>query len=339
MKRFHIKTEAVSLLFIAVLALSGFFVTPNKAKAANYVNLLNVTDTAQADFPVNLDFDMQYRTDAYIKINVPVRADMTVNIYASGSTDSIYTGTATETSVWKYNSKENYYYFPITWKRIIPGSYRICITFGAETQYTIAGIQTKPYITISNKSLVLTRGFSQKLSATNATGAVNWISGKRDIATVDSNGKVTAKNIGAATITAISEDGAEAACKVTVKANAYTKKKMTLSECEELSAYINCIKASYDKKGNLVIKARILNNCGYQIVKIDSLKIRVKNASGKTIGTSVTKNKKVSIKNGKIKTYTFTIKKSNLKIKKVQNLRNASISFPDEDWDFTYRSY
>ncbi len=333
MKRFHIKMKAVSLLFVVLLALSGLFVTPNKAKATNYVGLLNASDTAQADFPVNLDFNMQYQTDAYIEIDVPARVDMTVNIYASGSTDPIYTGTATETSVWEYDSEENVYYFPITWgqmisSQIIPGSYRISVTFGAETRYTIGGIQIKPPIAISNKTLILTKGFSQKLSTTNGVGTVKWTSDKKNTATVDSNGKVTAKNIGKATITATSEDGSKATCKVTVKANAYTNAKMTFADCTKPSPYINCTKVSYDKKGNLIIKARILNNCGYQIVKIKSLQLNVKNASGKIIGTSVTKNKKISIKNRQIKGITFTIKKSKLKIKKMQDLRNASISIP-----------
>jgi len=79
-------------------------------------------------------------------------------------------------------------------------------------------------VTLNTTSASVMRGNTLQLTATvfptNATNrAVTWKTSNSDIATVDSNGKVTGKNIGKATITATTADGTllTASCLVTVK--------------------------------------------------------------------------------------------------------------------------
>lgn len=81
-------------------------------------------------------------------------------------------------------------------------------------------------VELNKKDLTLTEGDTETLKATvspnDATNLkVTWESDKTDIATVDSNGKVTAVKSGSAKITVTTEDGNKTAtCDVTVEAKA-----------------------------------------------------------------------------------------------------------------------
>lgn len=82
-------------------------------------------------------------------------------------------------------------------------------------------------VTLDKSSLTLAEGGSAQLTAAvkpdNASNkAVTWESGDTSVATVDTNGKVTAVGAGTATITATTQDGGKtAACVVTVTAQTY----------------------------------------------------------------------------------------------------------------------
>lgn len=82
-------------------------------------------------------------------------------------------------------------------------------------------------VTLDKSSLTLAEGGSAQLTATvkpdNASNkAVTWESGDTSVATVDTNGKVTAAGAGTATITATTQDGGKTAtCVVTVTAQTY----------------------------------------------------------------------------------------------------------------------
>lgn len=89
-------------------------------------------------------------------------------------------------------------------------------------------------VTLNKSELALYTGGSATLTATvqpdDATNkAVNWSSSNEAVATVDTNGKVTAKAAGEATITATAADGSgkSATCTVTVKPAEYTVTVLT----------------------------------------------------------------------------------------------------------------
>lgn len=68
---------------------------------------------------------------------------------------------------------------------------------------------------LSKNSITLGKGESYRLDANDEVE--NYSSSNKSVATVDSNGKITAKGTGSATITAVTYDGRKATCKVTVK--------------------------------------------------------------------------------------------------------------------------
>ena len=77
-------------------------------------------------------------------------------------------------------------------------------------------------ISLNKTQLILDKGHTETLTATvlpaNAYSVLNWSSSNTSVATVDQNGKVTAKAAGNATITATATDGSgvKATCQVTV---------------------------------------------------------------------------------------------------------------------------
>ncbi len=92
-------------------------------------------------------------------------------------------------------------------------------------------------ITLSQSSATLTEGETLRLTATvkptNATNkSITWSSSNTSVATVDANGKVTAKAAGTATITATANDGSgvNASCVVTVEKKVVAVSSITLSQ-------------------------------------------------------------------------------------------------------------
>ncbi|MDE6251970.1 MAG: Ig-like domain-containing protein [Lachnospiraceae bacterium] len=101
----------------------------------------------------------------------------------------------------------------------------------AECVITVKEIEASK-IKLNRKAVTLNKGKSVYLKATispkNTTDkTVKWSSDKKSVATVDSEGKVTARKGGTATITAKTKNGKTAKCKVNVKEAA---KKVKLSK-------------------------------------------------------------------------------------------------------------
>lgn len=84
-------------------------------------------------------------------------------------------------------------------------------------------------ITLNNTSLTMTDGATKQLVKTitpsNAKTTLKWSTNNSKVATVDANGKVTAKAKENATITVTTANGKKATCNVTVRdASGYTTK-------------------------------------------------------------------------------------------------------------------
>lgn len=85
-------------------------------------------------------------------------------------------------------------------------------------------------VKLNETKLTLYKGQTAKLQATveDATGSVKWKSSKKAVATVNQNGKITAKKVGKTTIT-VKVDGVTAQCTVTVKKPTITLDAKSLS--------------------------------------------------------------------------------------------------------------
>ena len=111
---------------------------------------------------------------------------------------------------------------------------------------------------------------------------------------------------------------------MTVKENKYSVTKPSLSDARQVGYFVEAYKASYDKSGNLVINAIIINNSANRIACLKDVKFVVKDANGKVVGTYKASKYNVSVSSYSTKSVKFTLKKSLLKKKKI-DLRNATI--------------
>lgn len=155
-------------------------------------------------------------------LNILVGASDTlkVTIKPSNASNKDITWTSNNPSVVTVNSSGN-----ITAKKVGTAVITASLS-GNSTTCVINVVDTVSLksIKISKSSLTMKEQSSEKLNIiynpSNATNKkVTWKSSNTNIATVDSNGKITAKQAGTVTITAISNDGGfVSTCKVTVEA-------------------------------------------------------------------------------------------------------------------------
>lgn len=343
-----------SLLLIAALVFSGLSYQGKKAAAAtdqttifsasDFSNLTDETPLA-AGTPATHTFNVSSNGTISILVYTPNKIAMTLKI-TNASGKEIYNDTILSTDPYWYTTELSegvtVYYNGITWKQPTSDSYTLSLTFDQDTYFMAAAVQgpavqtpapptqqpvKTPTPSLNAQSVTLTAGFSQTISAYNTNGAVTWSSGNASIATV-SNGKITGKKPGKTTISAKTANGYTMTCSVTVKKNEYSVKKLSVKKVTYGKSGIDIYKVSYDKKGNLVLKTRVLNNSSYKLKELRNVKIKIKDNNGKLIGAySAKKIKKVNLKAGKAKAYTFKIKKSKLKNKKANlPLLSTSVS-------------
>lgn len=108
---------------------------------------------------------------------------------------------------------------------ITKGSYlhTISETSAAAAEFEI--FENKQELRISSSSLALKAGSSRQLSLENTDETVVWSSNNPNVAMVDTDGKVSAKQEGTATITATASTGAAAVCEVSVSSEQAPERK------------------------------------------------------------------------------------------------------------------
>lgn len=317
-----ISKKITAVILSAVMLVTGLFFAPAKSEAATgYDVILQNGGDATAGQEITYDYTIKKTGTTDNAVVVYSQTGVNIAIYkADQCIDSWYV--SAYSSDWEYS--EGCYVYGFTMPYSSTGDYQIRLNFDSNVGYGIAIIQDKNIPVISNKSITITKGFKKKLSVKDAGGTVKWSSSKKSVATVDSKGKVTAKKKGTATISAKTKDGSVLKCKVTVKDNIYTASKPVVSQVPYGQSILSVYRMSYDKKGNLILKCRIINNKGYNAYKIKNASVQVKAPNGKIMGTASLKSKSISISTGSYKDITMSIKKSKLKIKKA-DLRNSSI--------------
>lgn len=318
--------KAVAALAAVALAVSSITYNPASVKAES-VTLLDKEDVAIAGTDIEQEFVTENSGLLYIVLMVQQMVGGTIEIYEDGkSVGSDILGEETWTPARELGYDVDGYIYGLKIDDIVQAQWKVIMNFNTDTEYVLLASQEKEAqkAFLSQNAITLAKGFSEKLSVSGATGNIVWASSNNKIATVDSTGKVKAKKAGSAKITATTEDGQVLTCMVSVQKNEYNARRAYASEVTSGKCTMQVYKMSYDSKGNLVLKAVVLNNkAGYKTVGINKLTIKVKDAYGKAIGTFKVKNKKVSAEAGSSsKPLKFVIKKSALKNKKA-DLRTA----------------
>ncbi|MCI7107718.1 MAG: Ig-like domain-containing protein [Lachnospiraceae bacterium] len=318
---------ALAIAFTAVFAT----VTPVEAATTDYKSLYaspEMGEEGYANTEVRIHFTVPSEGKVWFLIQTLAPCEMKLALYNSAGNlvaddylGNPYTVSAYDSN-WYANSY-GYAEYDETWN-LAAGDYTYGITFTEDTPFLLDVIEEGTKATISQTKATITKGFTKKLSVSGGT-VKSWSSNKKSVATVDKKGKVTAKKAGKATITATLTDGTKLKCNVTVKDNKYSASKITTSDVYYGKCAMSAYSASFDTKGNLVVKTKFVNNDYYKVVALKNIKIVVKDGNGKTVGTYKASKKNVTVSSGSTKDITFTIKKSSLKKKKA-DLRNCTIT-------------
>ena len=337
------KTSRVLAILLALALIVGMvpFSTKDVSAATDENYMLEASGAATAGVPIEATFTMQSSGVAQFAIAVATQCNVTYS-FRNSAGETVYGPKTFLESDSQWSSTGSYPAFAFA-VNVPQGTYTISVTFDVDQlAYAVLGqpdLTSTPTPTpklaptIDSKTLTITKGFKDQIKILNAGGArITYKSSNAKIAAVNSKGKVTAKKKGTATITVKTSTGFTIPCKVIVKDNVYTVRKVAVSALPAGSFGVNVYKMSYDKKGNL-----ILNNRGYKAKYLKNFKITVKNDKGKKIGVYSAKKLTINLKSGKSKAYTFKIKKSKLKIKKTQDLRNASYPKSTGKYYYTYR--
>ncbi len=178
-------------------------------------------------------------------------------------------------------------------------------TYAKENGFKFIEISEPTSVSLNKTALTLDVGKSYTLTKTvspsNAVTSYTWSSSNTSVATVDGNGKVTAKKAGTATITVKTANGKTASCNVTVQAVqavptsvSLNKTSLTLdvSKSYTLAKTVSPSNAvtSYTWSSSNTSVATVDSNGKVTAKKAGTATITVKTSNGKTATCKVTVN-------------------------------------------------
>ena len=324
MKKTIAKRAWSAFLALAIMV-ATVFGNVTTAKAAT-TTLFESADEEYVIAGQELTYDFTLDQDSTVAVYIMVvnPCDMQIAMYNGAGT---LLDCGNENPHYVYASDFVYYegcYAYIGYIDMVAGDYKCGLKFASENYVLVGAEATTAAAKISQDTATITKGFTKKLTVSNGT-VKKWSSSKPAVASVDSKGKVTAKKTGTAKITATMEDGSKLTCTVKVKDNKYSRTKITTSDVAYNSYGAEAYSASFDAKGNLVVKVMIVNGGYGRMAKIPNFKVTVKDQNGKKVGTYSKSSFKVSVSSYSAKSYTVTIKKSSKLSAKKVDLRNSDI--------------
>lgn len=323
-----------TFLFLLTACFLACTVEITKADTTPTMLVERTTSTAQANLTNDSSFTVEEKGTVYVDVFLPERTQFT--IFITDSDNAIVNNpmniTVTDSEWEKFETADGAIYCNYVGIVLQPGSYTAGIRFPVDTDYAYDIMWEAPPIHISREQLTLANGLSHKLTLTNiGKKTVQWKSSNKKIAVVDKNGKVTAKaNKGSCKISA-TVDGKTLTCKVNVQKNVFTDVKVTPDSYNSASkAGAAAYQASYDDKGNMLVKICFANNSSKNCKYIKPLKIIIKTEGGKTIASYKVNKQELDVKSGQTKCFSVTIPKKNVKLAHA-DLRSASVTI-DGTW-------
>lgn len=325
MRKWFTKRIQPLLLVLALIAglWSGDMVS---VKAAETETLYELGETAvTAGQELSIPFTLKQTSEIDVNIFVKGASSVSVSVCDNDGKNVDWAKKAFTIQADQFTPvKSGYYGYVDTLSDVPIGDYIYKIVFTEDTSVMIGAYAAPVPAKMSQSKATITEGYTKKLYVNQGTVS-SWKSSKKSVAKVDGTGKITAVKPGKTTITATMADGTRVACAVTVKANAFSNSRITTSDVKKNRCSMEAYRASFDDKGNLVVKFSFVNNTSHKITSLKNVRVDVKNLKGQTVGTYKASTLKITVSANSSKRLTVTIKKSDLK-RKTADLRNSKIT-------------
>lgn len=313
MKKNLLKKIACALLTAVIFCTSiAAGTTPVNAAGESYVNIIHKVSTAEAHVPVKYNFSLSHKADIYFIIHTNERSGATITVREPvHDTELVNHYLPSSDPDWEYK-KDTGIYENTDRMSLDAGNYILELSFDMSVNFELSMNELTAAASLVNPKMTLTKGFSSTIKV-NGGIIKSCSSGNKKVATVNNKGKVTAKKTGTAKITVTLTNGKKLTCTVTVKANKYTAKKPSISDVPYNTYGMKAYSASFDKKGNLVVKFTVVNNSYGKIESIPKFAITVKDTKGNTTVSYKKSSYSVTVKSYSVKNCTVTVPKSSLK--------------------------
>ena len=319
----------VSILLVLTFVFTLTLTNASIVKADT--TILHKTNTASAGDPFNYTFSLDRESDLDFSVRTEYQTGIKLEIKdALLGTEIISDTIASTDSDWKYQKKTGVFELQHS-MHIAAGNYILEIVFDQDASFDFTMNQRPLTAKLNKTSLSITKGFSDSIKVTGGK-IKTCTSSNTKVATVTNKGKISAKANGKATIKVKLTNGKVLTCKVSVKPNIYNAKNITITDTLLNNYQMKAYKASFDKKGNLIIKFKIANNGSGRITTVHNFKITVTDSKKDTVATYKKTNFEADLNSFKDKSYSVTIPKSALK-KNVNNIdiRTAKIKITSSD--------
>lgn len=203
----------MSVVVCVACSLSGMEMTAQAA--ATYEDVFVETNGVFSSTGDNYTFSTSATKDFWVEVVVidpSISVDVAITSLKDGSSVK---GTITSDKWIEDTQEPGIYWSDLGYKNLPIGNYQVTISSDSAGYYQVYGWVEDP-LAISATSVSLSAGQSKTLTVSGTTETVKWSSSNTSVATVNSNGKVTAKKTGKATITA-TVGNETLTCSVTVK--------------------------------------------------------------------------------------------------------------------------
>lgn len=324
-----IAQKTLSVILSLLMLFSMIIVSPSALYAtekSNYIGIMHKISTAKPMTPIRYNFDLEKASDIYFDLCTNEKTTVTMTILNREDENTLQTITLPSTDPrWTYISAKGIYEYTYT-TNISAGEYILEMNFEAEVNYDLNVSQIPDKAKLNYSKLALTKGFSKQLKVTGGS-IKNCSSSNKKVATVSKKGKITAKKIGNAKITVKLTNGKLLTCKVTVKANTYSSKKLTISDIGYNTSALKIYKVSFDSDENMIINFTVANNNYGKLTKIRNFSINIKDSNEKVIASYKKNSYSIDVNSYSSKNYKIVIPKSDLsKSASKIDLRNCSFS-------------
>ena len=326
-----LKKGQAFLLAVTLLFTSIFIDTSAVFAASGNVTLMHKISTATANAPIRYNFSLSKKSDISFIMKTNERIGSTISIKDPNHDtplQTVYLSTVSKNmqyisnlGIYKNSAKIN----------LDAGNYVLELQFENDTNFDFTMEQVSSGAKLSSSKIIITNGFSSQIKVVNGGTMKSCTSSNTAVASVTQKGKITAKKNGTVNIKVKLTSGKTLLCKVTVVSNRFHVAKTDIKDIPYNTVEMKAYDASFDKKGNIIIKFTVVNNNYGAISKIQNFKVTMKSSNKIVTATYKKSVFSVNVPGYHTTTYTVTIPKSYLKTEKNKiDLRTSKFSITGE---------